>query len=99
MPTHVERYRSQYGCEEIRRIVLDFASYEEFVPWCSRSMVSSQGPPTATVRFEVRSAVLAGWVTMDVDYREPQKIVFQYLRGPWKGVENLKCSWKFAPAD
>jgi coenzyme Q-binding protein COQ10 len=33
---------------------------------------------------------------MHVDFRSTERVKFQYVNGPWHGIEQLTCTWKLS---
>jgi coenzyme Q-binding protein COQ10 len=100
MPKFSSRRRVKHSAPKMFDLVADVDRYPEFVPLCSGMKVRQRTPKEdgteiviceMTVSFKLVRETFTTRVTMD---RANLKILVEYLRGPFRNLENR---WTFEP--
>src|SRR5262252_3278219 len=101
MPQFSTKRRVRHSATDMFDLVADVEKYAQFVPFC-RSMrvkkrgTDARGRPTVvcemTVAYKVIHETFTTLVTLD---RDELQIIVDYLRGPFRRLENR---WRFKPA-
>ena len=100
MPQFSNTRRVRHRAEQMFDLVADVEKYPEFVPLCQSLTVRQRNTDGAgrevivadmTVSFKLVSESFTSRVTLD---RPNQKILVEYLRGPFSKLENR---WNFTP--
>ena len=101
MPQFTTRRRVRHSATDMFNLVADVEKYSQFVPFCSSMRVKKRGTdargrPTVvcemTVSYKVIHETFTTLVTLD---RDELQIIVDYLRGPFRRLENR---WRFKPA-
>jgi coenzyme Q-binding protein COQ10 len=100
MPRFSSKRRVPHGAAQMFDLVADVERYPEFVPLCHALKIRQRTPrpdgtevviADMTVSFKLVRETFTSQVTLD---RPNLKILVEYLRGPFKNLENR---WTFEP--
>ena len=99
MPSHHDRQKVPFSCDQMFDLVADVPDYPEFIPWCEAIRVrkddveEGRGELIADmiVRYKIFREKFRSKVYLD---RENHVIHVDYIEGPFKRLQNV---WKFEP--
>ncbi|MCU0838936.1 MAG: type II toxin-antitoxin system RatA family toxin [Rhodospirillales bacterium] len=95
MPTHAEKRRLPYSCEQIFDLVASVDRYPEFLPWCVASRIRRREGPNAFVAdLVIGFKMVRERFTSRVGLTRPHRIDVTYHEGPFRYLTN---HWMFAP--
>ena len=91
---HSEKCILGHSVEEIYSIVADVERYDEFLPWCQKSLVHSRKYDSLQATLQV------GFFHINESYRSNvlfngKNSIITSLGGGCTLLRSLKCSWKF----
>jgi len=97
MPTHAETRKMPYTAKQMYDLIADVNAYPQFLPWCAAARIrkrTTQGPheimdADLVISFKVFRERFGSRVTL---MPEDNKIVVEYLDGPFKYLKN---NWSF----
>ena len=101
MIAHRETRIVPYPAELMYAVVSDVEKYPQFLPFCRATRVRKHGQDTRgrptivcemTIAYKMIHETFTTLVTLD---RTEQEIIVDYLRGPFRRLENR---WRFRPA-
>lgn len=96
MPRHSETRILPYSCEQIYALVKDVESYDQFLPWCSKSSVHTRNDDWFDASLVVGYKIFRETFYSRVHYQDSDFIRVEYKRGPMKNLQN---EWRFTTAD
>ena len=82
-----------YSCRQMYVLVSDISSYDQFIPWCSESVIEEVRSDTsvlATLKIQ-HKGISAAFTTLNENIPEEQ-VIMKLVSGPF---EHLKGEWKF----
>ncbi|KAB7615740.1 type II toxin-antitoxin system RatA family toxin [Amylibacter sp. SFDW26] len=97
MPTHAETRIMPYTAKQMYDLIADVDAYPKFLPWCSAARIRKRTPDgmneivdaDLVISFKVFRERFGSRVTL---MPEDNKIVVEYLDGPFKYLKN---NWSF----
>lgn len=96
MPTHAEKKKLPYTCEQMFDLVADVESYGEFLPWCIACRKIKDEGNVIEADLIIGYKMIREKFKSRVQLHRPDHIRVDYLDGPLK---NLSNEWKFIPDD
>lgn len=95
MLKHIEQKELPYSAEEMFALVADVSSYNQFVPWCIASRITSrENDNLFYADLIVGYKMFREKFSSKVHLEHPDHIFIEYLKGPLK---NLRNHWRFIP--
>lgn len=95
MPVHKETRKLDYTPEQIFDLVADVGRYQEFLPWCKKSVITREFDGGFYADLVIGFKMFQETFTSKVTTKRPDLIHVDYLRGPLKYLHN---EWKLRPA-
>jgi coenzyme Q-binding protein COQ10 len=95
MPTHAETRFLPYSQDKLFELVADVERYPEFLPWCVGCRVTRREGDTLYADLIVGFKMIREQFTSKVTLRGPDRIDVEYLKGPFKYLNN---HWVFPPS-
>lgn len=92
MPTHAEKRKVPYSCEQMFDLVADVERYPEFLPWCLSCRVTRQEGDAFCADLVIGYKMVRERFGSRVTALCPDHIHVEYLSGPMKYLSN---HWRF----
>jgi len=92
MPTHAENRRLPQSQEQLFDLVADVESYPKFLPWCVACRIERREGNVLWADLVVGFKMLREKFTSKVTLERPDHVHVEYLRGPFRYLNN---HWTF----
>jgi len=96
MPAIQQTLKANCKAEDLYKVISDFESYPEFLPWCKNAKILDQKKNDTEVDIEIAKGSLSKSFTTINHLKKNKSMEMKLEKGPFK---KLEASWKVVAKD